>query len=302
MKQVISLFLLLVVLLLFTDCTNRAIQEAYWGAGTSVALDEEKKGNIQGAETELKVALSRANKELDDEKRAASLHNIGAFYRRQERLSDAIYYLNEALKLEEKVSGPASERTGRTLAELAVVYLIEGNLFDGRVFADRLKPLSTYYSGNEALFVEKIFEAYKIDFNKYNSDVARLKPEADAGVPKAQYELATVYFDGPDAKKLLPEIVSLFEKSADQGFVESKYYLGVMYDKGRGVSKDDIKAREWYRIAAERGHAIGQYNYAVFLIQGRGGTKNENEAWMWFKKSSEQGNTSAQRALSRYKQ
>ena len=35
------------------------IQEMYWGAGTSVALDAEKKDDIKTAETELLIALKR---------------------------------------------------------------------------------------------------------------------------------------------------------------------------------------------------------------------------------------------------
>lgn len=269
----------------------------YWGAGTSVALDEEKKGNIQNAETELRIALDRANKELDNEKIASSLHNLGAFYRRQNRLSDAIHYLSEALELEENVSDPTGERIGRTIAELAATYSMEGNLFEGRQYADRLEPLAKIYTGNEAIFVEKVLKSYLIDHEKYKNSITELKPLADSGDPAAQYQLADIYFNGPNAKDLLPKIISLYEKSASQNYVDAQYYLGVMYDKGRGVLNDDIKAREWYKLAAENNHSIGQYNYAVFLIQGRGGPKNENEAWNWMKKSSEQGYPSAQRAM-----
>ncbi|MEH0019224.1 MAG: tetratricopeptide/SEL1-like repeat protein [Desulfobacter sp.] len=302
MKRIIALIPIFTALFLSAGCSHQAIQESYWGAGTSVALDEERKGNIQKAETELKVALGRADRELDDEKRASSLHNLGAFYRRHNRISDAIHYLNKALKLEEKTSGSSSERVGRTLAELAAAHAIEGNFFEGRVYADRLKPLAKYYSENEALFVEKVLEAYAIDIKKYEGDVARLKPKADAGNPEAQYELAAVYFDGPHAKDVLPKIISLYENAANQKYTDAQYYLGVMYDKGRGVTNNDKKAREWYRIAAENNHSIAQFNYAVFLMQGRGGPKNEEEAWVWIRKSSAQGYPSAQRALSRYNQ
>lgn len=300
MKHIITLISIFTVLFLSAGCSHQAIQEAYWGAGTSVAFDEERKGNIHEVETELKVALARAERELDDEILANSLYNLGAFYRRQNRMSDAIHYLNEALKIEENVSGCSSERFGRTLAELAAAYAIEGNYFEGRVYADKLKPLAKYYSENEALFVKKVLEAYAIDIKQYEDDVSRLKPKADAGDPEAQYELAAVYFDGPHAKDLLPEIIDLYEKAANQRYADAQYYLGVMYDKGRGVTNNDEKAREWYRIAAENNHSIGQFNYAVFLMQGRGGPKNENEAWAWIRKSSAQGYPSAQRALSRY--
>lgn len=234
---------------------------------------------------------------MDKEKIASSLYNLGAFYRRQNRISDAIHYLNEALKLEEKIPGVSGERTGRRLAELAAAYAMEGNLFEGRSYADRLKPLKNNYTGNEAIFIEKVLEVYAIDKEKYTYDVNRLKPLAGAGDPEAQYLLANVYFDGPNAKQLLPKIISLYKKSAEKGFADAQNYLGVMYDKGRGVKNDDVIARKWYRTAAENKHPVGQFNYAVFLMQGRGGPKNEDEAWEWVGKSSAQGYSSAQRAL-----
>ena len=293
--------ILLWLFVIVSSCSRAAIQEAYWGAGISVALSEEKKGNIKEAETELRVALGRARRELDNEKVANSLHNLGAFYRRQDRLSDAIHYLTEALQLEESVSGPTSERTGRTLAELSAAYAMEGNLFEGQPFAKRLEPLAPLYKANEAVFVGKVLDVYKIDTEKYERDVAKLKPAADSGDPKAQCQLAAVYLDGPDAKELIPQVLTLYEAAANQGYSDAQYYLGVIYDKGRGVKTDDNKAREWYRIAANNNHRIGQFNYAVFLMQGRGGSKNETEAWEWIKKSSAQGYPGAQRLLQQKK-
>ncbi len=291
------LALFIVATIIISACGHKAIQETYWSAGTSVAFDEEKKGNIKEAETELRIALGRAKRELNDEKIASSLYNLGAFYRRQNRISDAIHFLKQGLELEEKVSGLSSERTGQRLAELAAAYAMEGNLFEGRPYVDRLRPLKQYFSGNEAKFIERILEAYEIDTEKYKNDVAKFKSLAGAGDPEAQYLLASVYFDGPKAKDLLPTIIDLYEKSAKQGFADAQYYLGVMYDKGRGLKNDDVMARQWYRKAAENKHPVGQFNYAVFLMQGRGGPKDKNQAWEWVKKSSAQGYHSAERAL-----
>lgn len=293
----LSFSLLLVSL---SACSHRSIQEVYWGAGTSVALDAERKGNLREAEEEFRVALARAERELGDKEIASSLHNLGAFYRRQNRISDSIHYLKEALKTEEKVSASDSERTGRTLAELAAAYLIDGNFINGHPIAKRLNSIKTYYTGKEAVFVERVLEGYKFDETKYNKEVLRLKPLADAGNPESQYQLAGIYSYNPKAEEMFPRILKLYTISAEQGFSESQYYLGVMYDKGRGVEKNDMKAREWYRIAAINNNRIAQWNYGVFLLQGRGGPKNKDEAFNWIKKSAEQGYPSAQRALNRY--
>ncbi len=297
MRKVLTLSCVVFVSLSLASCTNKSIQKTYWKAGTTVAYDEERKGNPSEAEKEYIMALQRANRELDDEQIASSLHNLGAFYRRQDRGSESIHYLSEALKMKEKLYGQTNEKTGRTLAELSAIYAIEGNFFEGREYANRLKSISNYYTGEEASFVDEVLKAYAIDMDKYTKDVSMIKPIADSGDPEAKFQLASIYFDGPYAKEMLPEIIGLYEKSANQGYNESQYYLGVIYDKGRGVAKDDVTARKWYRIAAENKHKIAQFNYAVFLLQGRGGEIDEGEGWNWMEKSSLQGYEAAQRAL-----
>ena len=300
MKSIFNLALLSLFLLFLSACSHQAIQETYWKAGTGVALDEERKGNLEEAETKLRVALGRATRIEDEEKIAHSLYNLGAFYRRQNRLVEAVDYLNKALKLNDKVFGPTSKITGLTLAQLAATHAMEDNLFEGRQYADRLKPLAKYYSDNQALFVERVLAAYVIDIEKYNKKVAELKPLADSGDPEAQIRLAKEYYGGPDAKELMPEILALYEKAAGQGSALAQYILGVTYTEGWGVSKDDVKAREYYKKSAENNYHFAQYNYAIFLLHGRGGPKNEIEAWDWMKKSSAQGNPDAQRMLTRH--
>ena len=223
MKRILPSAFLVGLLVFLMGCSAKSIQETYWSAGTSYALEEEAKGNIAEAEKELRIAVGRAKLEgLGDEKVASSLYNLGSFYRRQDRVSDAIDYLREALKWEEKVSGPTSERTGRVLAELAASYYMEGNLYEGRPYADRLKPLAHYYAGNEALVVQRVVEAYEIDMEAYQKQVAEWKPLADAGDPKAQYILAKVYFDGPDAEKRMDEILALYQSSANQNYADAQ--------------------------------------------------------------------------------
>ncbi len=50
---------------------------------------------------------------------------------------------------------------------------------------------------------------------------------------------------------------------AEQGFAKAQYNLGVMYDKGRGVPRDYAEAARWYRKAAEQGDADAQFNLAI---------------------------------------
>ena len=300
MKSIFYLALISSFLLLFSACSHQARQEIYWEAGTGVAAEEERKGDLEEAETAFRVALGRATGTDDEEKIAYSLYNLGAFYRRQNRLVEAADYLNKALNQSDKVFGPTSEITGLTLAQFASAHVMENNLFEGRQYADRLKPLAKNYSGDEALFVERVLAAYVIDIEKYQKKVAELKPLAESGDPEAQIQLAKEYYGGPDAKELMPEILALYGKAAEQGSALAQYILGVTYSEGWGVSKDDVKAREYFKIAAENNYHFSQYNYAIYLLHGIGAPKDEKEAWSWMRKSSAQGSPDAQRMLSRH--
>lgn len=282
--------IVVVALLSLQGCS---IQSAYWGANTSVGLQAEKEGKIDQAETELRLALVRARNHLTPEDVSNSLYNLGQFYKRQKVLSDAIRYLSESLQLEETLSGPASERTGRRLAELAIVHWMDGNINEGRVLAERLRPLAVKFQGQERTTVDGILSEYFKDPATYAADIARLEALVAKGDPVAECELAGYYENGYGVKQEYDKALALFLSSASRGYVNAQYYLGVKYDKGRGVKVDDSEARRWYRIAAEQDHKIAQFNYAVLLIQGRGGPKDETVAMDWLRKSSEQGYPSA---------
>jgi tetratricopeptide (TPR) repeat protein len=296
MKSGIKVAALLVVIFLFVGCGS-TIQKTYWAANTGVAVEDEKKGDTEQAEKEFKLALQRARNHLGQKEISDSLYNIGSFYRKQERLPYAIKYLKESLALEESLSGPSSERTGRRMAELAAAYLMEDNFVDGVPLAKRLQGLVDNFTGNELVFVNKVLEAYRGDPAKDAGEVARLTPLAKKGDSKAQYQLANMYMDGKGVTQDFSKAIQLYELSANQGLIEAQHYLGVIYDKGRGTSQDDVKARTWYRLAAEGGSAISQYCYAVLLLQGRGGTQDRESAIEWLKKSANQGYQEAGRVL-----
>lgn len=272
-------------------------QEVYWDASTATEFYWVEEGKVEKGEERLQSALARARRELGDDYIAKSLFNLGTFYRRQQRLTEAIVHLREGLELNDKVFGLTSERSGKFLAELAAAHAMEQNLFDGRPFADRLKPLAGLFRDTDAAFVKMVLDIYEIDLEKYEREVNKLTRLADSGDPVAQYELANTYFDGPNAKELMPQILRLYETAANQGYANAQSYLGVMYRLGRGVNRDDQKAREWFRIAAKNNHSQGQYNYALSLMNGEGGPKDEKEARRWLEKSSAQGNRLALKLL-----
>lgn len=289
--------LLIIFLLCLIVQASACRQETYWDATTAIGFRNVEQGHLEKGEEQLQAALARARGALDDEYIAKSLFNLGSFYRRQQQLTAAIQHLREGLELNDKVFSPTSERSGKFLAELAAAYAMEQNLFEGSPFADRLKPLAGLFKETDAAFVKVVLDIYKIDLERYEQDVRKLTKLADSGDPVAQYELANVYFDGPNAKELMPSILNLYKTSANQGYANAQLYLGVMYRLSRGVPRDDQKAREWFRIAAENNHPQGQYNYALSLMNGEGGLKDESEARRWLEKSSAQGNQLAWRLL-----
>lgn len=296
MKSIYHLAMFTISIFLFTGCASD-IQRTYWNANSGVASAEAKKGNYEKAETEYRLALQRAKNHLGQKEVSDSLYNLGSFYRRQERLPYAIEFLKQSMLLEESISGPSSERTGRRMAELAAAYLMEDNFVDGRPLSKRLQGLSGKFTGAELVFINKVLEAYRGDPAKDEREVARLTPSAERGDANAQYELANMYMDGKGVEQDFDKALRLYELSANQGFTKAQHFLGVIYDKGRGISRHDAKARKWYCLAAEGGQSVSQYNCAVFLLQGRGGTQNREAATAWLKKSADQGYQEAGRAL-----
>lgn len=290
------LLILIASIFLLTGCSS-GIQRTYWAANTGVASEEAKKGEYEKAEADYRRALQRAKNHLGQKEVSDSLYNLGSFYRRQERLPHAIAYLKESMLLEESLSGPSSERTGRRMAELAAAYLMEDNFVDGKPLAKRLQGLADKFTGNELVFINKVLETYRGDPAKDENEIARLTPLAEKGDAKAQYDLANMYMDGKGVEQEFDKAMRLYELSASQGCVEAQHYLGVIYDKGRGTSRDDVKARKWYCLAAEGGSSLSQYNCAVFLLQGRGGAQDRETAIVWLKKSADQGYQEAARAL-----
>ncbi len=50
MKRILLLTFFASTLVILSGCSHTSIQQVYWDAGTSVALDEDKKGNYEAAE------------------------------------------------------------------------------------------------------------------------------------------------------------------------------------------------------------------------------------------------------------
>jgi len=84
---------------------------------------------------------------------------------------------------------------------------------------------------------------------------ARLWAEraAQAGVPKAMYNLGLFLYDGKGGPSDLPAAAAWFRKAADLGLGDAQYNLARLYENGYGVQQNAAQAYTWYLIAANGG-------------------------------------------------
>ena len=109
-----------------------------------------------------------------------------------------------------------------------------------------------------------------------------LKPLAEQGNARAQYDLGFMHEKGQGVPKDDVEAAKWYRKAAEQGNAIAQVNLGFMYDKGQGVPKDDVEAAKRWRKAAEEGFARAQYNLGFMYDTGQGVPKDYIQAYMWF--------------------
>src|SRR5215831_20992931 len=105
-------------------------------------------------------------------------------------------------------------------------------------------------------------------------DFGALRRKAEAGDPKAQFDLAEAYSEGTGVAKDSAQGMEWLKKSATQGFAGAQVVLGYMLQKGINTEKDPSEAAKWYRKAARQGdkdpkHAqTAQSHLSEMLAQG----------------------------------
>ena len=75
----------------------------------------------------------------------------------------------ESLAIEERQTPASSERIGRRLAELALIYGEQKRFSKGSTYVERLIPISDNYKGNEKKIIAKIFYVYSQELPQYDS-------------------------------------------------------------------------------------------------------------------------------------
>jgi localization factor PodJL len=117
-----------------------------------------------------------------------------------------------------------------------------------------------------------------------------LREAADAGDPKAMFEVGSRYAEGRGGLKTdMKTAAKWYERAAELGLAPAQYRIGNLYEKGNGVARDLAKAKTWYQMAAEQGNASAMHNLAVLFATGADGTTDNNSAARWFGQAAELG-------------
>ena len=82
---------------------------------------------------------------------------------------------------------------------------------------------------------------------------------------------------------------------AEQGNVRAQFNIALMYDSGLGVTLDYVEAAKWYRKAAEQGLADAQHNLAVIYAGGKGFEQDLVKTYFWFDLAAASGMDTAER-------
>ena len=83
----------------------------------------------------------------------------------------------------------------------------------------------------------------------YETALQLLRPLAEQGHAKAQFNLSGMYDNGQGVAQDYAEAVKWYRKAADQGYASAQLNLGLMYESGRHVTQDFVRAHMWFNLA-----------------------------------------------------
>ena len=122
-------------------------------------------------------------------------------------------------------------------------------------------------SSNDDWFAEakKYYYNYNIALEEYkNKNYANafklLYSLAEGGDPRAQSDIAGMYFNGWGVVKDFKMAFQWYKKSSLNGNPYAQYKLGDMYWNGLGVKTNTDTAQIWWKKAADNGYIDAQFN------------------------------------------
>ena len=128
----------------------------------------------------------------------------------------------------------------------------------------------------------------------YATALRFIRPQADQGNAKAQYNLGLMYDKGQGVPQNFAEALKWYRLAALQGHAGARNNIANIYDEGRGIRQNYAAAMKWYRLAAEQGDAEAQFNLGALYAKGRGAPQDYVSAHMWFNLAAAQGRHEAE--------
>jgi hypothetical protein len=98
------------------------------------------------------------------------MYNLARIKRKLYKFDEAERLYKDSLIIEEKQTLQSSEKIGRRLAELAILYQQRGNMNNGVPYVQRLYPLADIFTGSEKKTVAAIFYFYSLELEKEAAD------------------------------------------------------------------------------------------------------------------------------------
>lgn len=95
-----------------------------------------------------------------------------------------------------------------------------------------------------------------------------IKPLAEQGNAKAQFNLGVMYHNGHGVPQDYTEAMKWYKKAAEQGHADAQYLLGAMYGTGQGVPQDSVLAYMWLSLAASRFSASEGEKRGMAVLNG----------------------------------
>jgi TPR repeat protein len=179
---------------------------------------------------------------------------------------------------------------GRWIA-IAAVAAVAGAL--AIVYTNRQASAPVESQADASVIGEALMLAKQKDFDKSNQ---LLRPLAEKGVARAQYDLGVSYETGTGDYQDYPQAAAWYRKAAQQGYAPAQAAIGSAYLNGQGVSKDSREAVKWLRNAADQGDIAGEYLLGVAYADGEGVGKDGAQAMKLFSRAAAQGDTDSMTA------
>lgn len=115
----------------------------------------------------------------------------------------------------------------------------------------------------------------------YAAALQLLRPLAEQGDVRAQFNLAVMYAEGEGVPRDYKQAAMWYRKAAEQGDANAQTLLGAMYADGKGVTQDYVQALGWFRKAAGQGVPKAQFILGLMYRDGTGAPEDYVQAHLW---------------------